>query len=67
MSGTSGMAPSAQAPGAAAAPGAPVLVADGLEKSFFGVTVLRGVGLSLRAGVVHGLVGENGAGTSTFM
>ncbi|WP_350347813.1 sugar ABC transporter ATP-binding protein [Agromyces sp. G08B096] len=49
------------------ATGAPVLVADGLEKSFFGVPVLRGVGLALRAGEVHGLVGENGAGKSTFM
>ncbi|WP_082590602.1 sugar ABC transporter ATP-binding protein [Agromyces sp. Soil535] len=45
----------------------PVLVAEGLEKSFFGVTVLRGVGLTLRPGEVHGLVGENGAGKSTFM
>ncbi|MET0783151.1 MAG: sugar ABC transporter ATP-binding protein [Leifsonia flava] len=45
----------------------PVLVAAGLEKSFFGVTVLRGVGLTLYPGQVHGLVGENGAGKSTFM
>ena len=45
----------------------PVLVAEGLEKSFFGVTVLRDVGLTLRPGEVHGLVGENGAGKSTFM
>lgn len=45
----------------------PVLVAEGLEKSFFGVQVLRGVGLTLRPGEVHGLVGENGAGKSTFM
>ncbi|WP_308798761.1 sugar ABC transporter ATP-binding protein [Agromyces silvae] len=46
---------------------APVLVAEGLEKSFFGVQVLRGVGLTLHPGEVHGLVGENGAGKSTFM
>ncbi|MDQ0574060.1 sugar ABC transporter ATP-binding protein [Agromyces albus] len=45
----------------------PVLVAEGLEKSFFGVQVLRGVGLTLAPGEVHGLVGENGAGKSTFM
>jgi len=45
----------------------PVLVAEELEKSFFGVTVLRGVGLTLHPGEVHGLVGENGAGKSTFM
>ncbi|MEI5583636.1 MULTISPECIES: sugar ABC transporter ATP-binding protein [unclassified Agromyces] len=47
--------------------GEPVLVAEGLEKSFFGVTVLHDVGLALRPGEVHGLVGENGAGKSTFM
>ncbi|MEJ3405552.1 sugar ABC transporter ATP-binding protein [Rathayibacter sp. YIM 133350] len=47
--------------------GAPVLTASGLSKSFFGVPVLRGVGLSLYPGSVHGLVGENGAGKSTFM
>ncbi|HEU4755843.1 MAG TPA: sugar ABC transporter ATP-binding protein [Agromyces sp.] len=47
--------------------GEPVLVAEGLDKSFFGVQVLRGVGLTLRPGEVHGLVGENGAGKSTFM
>ena len=45
----------------------PVLVAAGLEKSFFGVRVLDGVGVVLRPGEVHGLVGENGAGKSTFM
>jgi ribose transport system ATP-binding protein len=46
---------------------APVLKAVGLEKGFFGVTVLHGVGIELRAGTVHGLVGENGAGKSTLM
>ncbi|MFD4421086.1 sugar ABC transporter ATP-binding protein [Agromyces sp. NPDC058484] len=45
----------------------PILVAEGLEKSFFGVQVLRGVGLTLYPGQVHGLIGENGAGKSTFM
>ena len=55
-------------PGAGAlAEAEPVLVAEGLEKSFFGVQVLHGVGLTLRPGEVHGLVGENGAGKSTFM
>ncbi|GAA1526728.1 ribose transport system ATP-binding protein [Agromyces terreus] len=57
----------ADASGAPLAEREPVLVADGLEKSFFGVTVLHGVGLTLRPGEVHGLVGENGAGKSTFM
>jgi len=45
----------------------PVLEARGLAKSFFGVRVLHGVSLTLEAGSVHGLVGENGAGKSTFM
>jgi len=45
----------------------PILSATGLTKSFFGVTVLKGVGLDLYPGAVHGLVGENGAGKSTLM
>ncbi|MFB6610176.1 sugar ABC transporter ATP-binding protein [Agromyces sp. NPDC056379] len=59
--------PQARAGRSAVLEGEPVLVATGLEKSFFGVTVLRGVGLTLHPGEVHGLVGENGAGKSTFM
>ncbi len=46
----------------------PVLLrARGLTKSFVGNTVLADVDLDLRAGQVHGLVGENGAGKSTLM
>lgn len=45
----------------------PILTATGLSKSFFGVTVLNDVGIELLPGHVHGLVGENGAGKSTFM
>ena len=44
-----------------------VLRARGLTKSFVGHTVLEDVDLELRAGQVHGLVGENGAGKSTLM
>lgn len=46
---------------------APLLRIRGLRKSFFGVEVLHGVDLDVRAGEVHALVGENGAGKSTVM
>ena len=45
----------------------PVLVATGIDKGFFGVQVLKDVSLRIMPGTVHGLVGENGAGKSTFM
>ncbi|MCR1786463.1 sugar ABC transporter ATP-binding protein [Nocardioides carbamazepini] len=44
-----------------------VLRARGVTKAFVGHTVLADVDLDLRAGQVHGLVGENGAGKSTLM
>jgi ABC-type sugar transport system ATPase subunit len=47
--------------------GAPLLRVQGLRKSFFGNEVLHGVSLDVRAGEIHGLVGENGAGKSTVM
>ncbi|WBB58322.1 sugar ABC transporter ATP-binding protein [Streptomyces sp. WMMC500] len=39
---------------------------DRIGKSYGGTPVLHDVSLSLRAGRVHGLVGENGAGKSTL-
>jgi ABC-type sugar transport system ATPase subunit len=45
----------------------PVLLMQGVSKSFFGVQVLHEVDIDLRAGEVHVLMGENGAGKSTLM
>ena len=44
-----------------------LLKVSGLNKSFFGVQVLREVGFELPFGSVLGLVGENGSGKSTTM
>ena len=46
---------------------APLLELTGISKSFGGVQALRNVDFALRAGEIHGLVGENGAGKSTMM
>ena len=43
----------------------PLLEMRGIEKSFGGVQALRGVDFDLKAGEVHALLGENGAGKST--
>ncbi|EWY39020.1 ABC transporter ATP-binding protein [Skermanella stibiiresistens SB22] len=51
--------------GTEAAP--PLLELAGINKSFGGVAALREVDFTLRAGEIHGLVGENGAGKSTLM
>jgi ribose transport system ATP-binding protein len=45
----------------------PILELIRITKAFGGVEALRGVDFALRAGEIHGLVGENGAGKSTLM
>lgn len=45
----------------------PLLSARGIAKRFGPIEVLLGVDLTLRAGEVLGLLGDNGAGKSTFM
>jgi len=43
------------------------LAARGIGKSFLGVRALDDIDFEVAAGEVHGLVGKNGAGKSTFM
>nr|MBA2518713.1 sugar ABC transporter ATP-binding protein [Chloroflexia bacterium] len=43
-----------------------LLRASGISKHFGGIAALRGVDLELRAGEIHALMGENGAGKSTM-
>lgn len=44
-----------------------LLETAGLDKKFNGVYALKDLTLSIREGEIHGLVGENGAGKSTFI
>ena len=45
----------------------PAVQMTGISKRFGAVLANDDVGLSVRAGTVHGIVGENGAGKSTLM
>ena len=49
-----------------ATPRQPVISARGIAKSFATIEVLRDVDLDLMPGEIHALLGENGAGKSTF-
>ncbi|PWB59024.1 MAG: ABC transporter ATP-binding protein [Bradyrhizobiaceae bacterium] len=42
------------------------LSVSGVERSFYGVRVLQGVDLTIKAGTLTGLIGPNGAGKSTL-
>ena len=45
----------------------PFLAAHAIAKSYGGVAALKGVSLKIAPGEIHGLVGANGAGKSTFI
>lgn len=44
-----------------------LLEVKGINKSFSGVPVLRDLGLTIKRGEIHALMGENGAGKSTLI
>ena len=54
------------APGTVA-PGEPLLVLEGVTKSYAGVVAVNVVSFTVRAGTVHALIGPNGAGKSTLI
>jgi ABC-2 type transport system ATP-binding protein len=45
----------------------PMIIAEGLKKSFGSVTALDGVDLNVESGTVLSLLGRNGAGKTTFV
>ncbi|WP_210402118.1 sugar ABC transporter ATP-binding protein [Pseudotabrizicola formosa] len=64
------MAQTLPIPGSAAAlptAAAPALRTVALGKAYGPITVLSEVGLDVRAGEIHAIIGENGAGKSTLM
>ena len=44
----------------------PLLRAEGIAKSFGGITALQNVSISIARGSIYGLIGPNGAGKTTF-
>lgn len=48
-------------------PAEQILKVKGLSKSFLGVKALDNIHFDLKSGEVHAIMGENGAGKSTFM
>ncbi|HVA44158.1 MAG TPA: ABC transporter ATP-binding protein [Acidimicrobiales bacterium] len=54
------------APAMLPAPGAPLLEVSEVDVRFGGIHALRGVDMTVPAGVVTGLIGPNGAGKTTF-
>jgi rhamnose transport system ATP-binding protein len=50
-----------------AAPAVPRVELSGISKSFGATAALTAVSMDIRAGEIHGLVGENGAGKSTLV
>ena len=59
-------APSKATAGDASASSA-VLCAEGLTKTFSGVSVVESADVTFRSGEIHGIVGQNGAGKSSLM
>jgi branched-chain amino acid transport system permease protein len=60
-----GAAAAARPPAAGRAPAGPALRAEGLHKSFGGITAARDLSLTLSPGKITALVGPNGAGKTT--
>jgi ribose transport system ATP-binding protein len=58
--------PDPAASGPSAAP-APTLAASDVSKAFGSVAVLKSITLSFQPGEIHAIVGENGAGKTTFV
>jgi inositol transport system ATP-binding protein len=57
----------ASAAAAASTSDSPLLEVVGVSKQFAGVRALDDITLDVRAGEIHGLLGENGAGKSTLL